>query len=124
MLLEAGRFRVRSDSGKEYEIIEYWEILDPDQNQQPTRAGSVSKELRTRLEELYTLDRPEIVSEQVSVDGTRKWLIRTAPGIEPNTSASRHTIVRALVKSYRGSSGSPKASRLPSCTASRASGRY
>jgi 23S rRNA (adenine2503-C2)-methyltransferase len=36
----------------------------------------VSKELRTRLEELYTLDRPEIVSEQVSVDGTRKWLLR------------------------------------------------
>ena len=50
----------------------------------------VSKELRQRLEAAYTLDRPEIVSEQVSVDGTRKWLLRlprrgrdrTAPEIE------------------------------------------
>lgn len=36
----------------------------------------VSKELRGKLSALYTLDRPEIVSEQISVDGTRKWLLR------------------------------------------------
>jgi 23S rRNA (adenine2503-C2)-methyltransferase len=36
----------------------------------------VSKDLRRHLEELYTLDRPDIVSEQISVDGTRKWLLR------------------------------------------------
>jgi len=36
----------------------------------------VSKDLRGRLDALYTLDRPEIVSEQVSIDGTRKWLLR------------------------------------------------
>ncbi len=36
---------------------------------------SVSKELRARLAQAYTLDRPNIVAEQVSVDGTRKWLI-------------------------------------------------
>jgi 23S rRNA (adenine2503-C2)-methyltransferase len=36
----------------------------------------VSKELRGQLAAAYTLDRPEIVTEQVSVDGTRKWLIR------------------------------------------------
>ena len=36
----------------------------------------VSKELRSALEARYTLDRPEIVAEQVSVDGTRKWLLR------------------------------------------------
>jgi len=36
----------------------------------------VSKELRGRLSDAYTLDRPEIVSEQVSIDGTRKWLMR------------------------------------------------
>jgi 23S rRNA (adenine2503-C2)-methyltransferase len=36
----------------------------------------VSKNLRRALEDLYTLDRPEIVSEQISVDGTRKWLLR------------------------------------------------
>jgi len=37
---------------------------------------SVSKELRAALDEKYTLARPEIVAEQVSVDGTRKWLLR------------------------------------------------
>lgn len=36
----------------------------------------VSKDLRVRLAGLATLDRPEIVSEQVSIDGTRKWLLR------------------------------------------------
>jgi 23S rRNA (adenine2503-C2)-methyltransferase len=37
---------------------------------------SVSKELRAELAAHYTLDRPEVVAEQVSVDGTRKWLLR------------------------------------------------
>jgi 23S rRNA (adenine2503-C2)-methyltransferase len=36
----------------------------------------VSKELRGRLATAYTLDRPEIVTEQISTDGTRKWLLR------------------------------------------------
>jgi 23S rRNA (adenine2503-C2)-methyltransferase len=38
----------------------------------------VSKDLRAQLAAHFTLDRPEIVSEQVSVDGTRKWLLRLA----------------------------------------------
>jgi 23S rRNA (adenine2503-C2)-methyltransferase len=37
---------------------------------------SVSKELRAALADHFTLDRPEVVAEQVSVDGTRKWLLR------------------------------------------------
>lgn len=36
----------------------------------------VSKHLRAALSARYTLARPHIVSEQVSVDGTRKWLSR------------------------------------------------
>ncbi len=36
----------------------------------------VSKDLRAKLEANYSLDRPEIVTEQVSTDGTRKWLLR------------------------------------------------
>lgn len=36
----------------------------------------VSKDLRSRLAERFSLERPEIVSEQVSIDGTRKWLLR------------------------------------------------
>ncbi len=38
--------------------------------------SDVSKELRAKLAETFTLDRPEIVEEQISVDGTRKWLLR------------------------------------------------
>jgi 23S rRNA (adenine2503-C2)-methyltransferase len=38
--------------------------------------SDVSKDLRAKLAATYTLDRPEIVSEQISVDGTRKWLLR------------------------------------------------
>jgi 23S rRNA (adenine2503-C2)-methyltransferase len=38
--------------------------------------SDVSKDLRGQLAERFTLERPEIVSEQVSVDGTRKWLLR------------------------------------------------
>jgi len=37
---------------------------------------SVSKDLRAALEDRFTLARPEVVAEQVSVDGTRKWLLR------------------------------------------------
>jgi 23S rRNA (adenine2503-C2)-methyltransferase len=37
---------------------------------------SLAKELRADLARRFTLARPEIAAEQVSVDGTRKWLIR------------------------------------------------
>jgi 23S rRNA (adenine2503-C2)-methyltransferase len=37
---------------------------------------SLPKDLRTSLEARFTLARPEVVAEQVSVDGTRKWLLR------------------------------------------------
>jgi 23S rRNA (adenine2503-C2)-methyltransferase len=43
---------------------------------------SVSKDLRATLARHYTLARPEVVAEQVSVDGTRKWLLRL-PGEHP-----------------------------------------
>ena len=37
---------------------------------------NVAKPMRAMLAERYTLARPQIVAEQVSSDGTRKWLIR------------------------------------------------
>ncbi len=43
---------------------------------------SVSKDLRAALEKHFTLDRPDIVAEQISVDGTRKWLLQL-PGEHP-----------------------------------------
>jgi 23S rRNA (adenine2503-C2)-methyltransferase len=44
---------------------------------------NVAKELRTRLDQYFTLVRPEVVAEQVSTDGTRKWLLRL-PGEQAN----------------------------------------
>ncbi|MGZ5835153.1 MAG: 23S rRNA (adenine(2503)-C(2))-methyltransferase RlmN [Xanthobacteraceae bacterium] len=43
---------------------------------------NVSKDLRTALAARFTVARPEVVVEQVSVDGTRKWLLRL-PGEHP-----------------------------------------
>jgi 23S rRNA (adenine2503-C2)-methyltransferase len=40
---------------------------------------NVSKHLRAALAERYSLERPRIVTEQLSSDGTRKWLIRMPP---------------------------------------------
>jgi 23S rRNA (adenine2503-C2)-methyltransferase len=40
---------------------------------------NMSKALRGTLSERFTLQRPEIVTEQVSEDGTRKWLLRFPP---------------------------------------------
>ena len=46
---------------------------------------NVDKATRGVLAERFTLARPEVVQRLVSVDGTRKWLIRFAPGIEAET---------------------------------------
>jgi 23S rRNA (adenine2503-C2)-methyltransferase len=42
--------------------------------------SSISKELRADLDRHYTVARPEVVAEQVSNDGTRKWLLRLPSG--------------------------------------------
>ena len=39
----------------------------------------VAKDLRSSLAHHFTIDRPEIVTEQLSTDGTRKWLLRLTP---------------------------------------------
>ncbi|WP_060605506.1 23S rRNA (adenine(2503)-C(2))-methyltransferase RlmN [Aureimonas altamirensis] len=38
--------------------------------------ANISKDLRTALADNFEIARPEIVEEQISVDGTRKWLFR------------------------------------------------
>ena len=40
---------------------------------------NLGKPLRARLAESFTLSRPAVAAEQVSVDGTRKWLLRLDP---------------------------------------------
>src|ERR1700740_2450426 len=41
---------------------------------------SISKEMRSSLEAHFTVARPEVVAEQISSDGTRKWLLRLPSG--------------------------------------------
>jgi 23S rRNA (adenine2503-C2)-methyltransferase len=41
---------------------------------------SISKEMRGSLEAHFTVARPEVVAEQISADGTRKWLLRLPSG--------------------------------------------
>jgi len=49
---------------------------------------TLSKDLRAALAERFTLLRPELAAEQISVDGTRKWLLRL-PG---ETAGAPHEI--------------------------------
>ncbi|MCK5931071.1 MAG: 23S rRNA (adenine(2503)-C(2))-methyltransferase RlmN [Fulvimarina manganoxydans] len=44
-----------------------------------SQMANVSRDLREKLDAAYTIARPEIVTEQVSVDGTRKWVLRFPP---------------------------------------------
>jgi len=46
---------------------------------------NLAKDFRKLLEDNFTLERPEIITAQLSNDGTRKWLLRTGPGIEFET---------------------------------------
>ena len=51
------------------------------------RMSSLSKELRAKLAQHFTLERPQVMAEQISVDGTRKWLLRLpgeVPGERPH----------------------------------------
>jgi 23S rRNA (adenine2503-C2)-methyltransferase len=41
--------------------------------------SDIAKDLRSDLDRHFFLARPEIVTEQISVDGTRKWLLRLSP---------------------------------------------
>ncbi|MBI1250430.1 MAG: 23S rRNA (adenine(2503)-C(2))-methyltransferase RlmN [Alphaproteobacteria bacterium] len=44
--------------------------------------SNIAKDLRARLGQAAALTRPDIVDRQISRDGTRKWLVRFAPGVE------------------------------------------
>jgi 23S rRNA (adenine2503-C2)-methyltransferase len=47
--------------------------------------SNLAKDFRGTLAERFTLARPEIITEQISNDGTRKWLLRAGPGVEFET---------------------------------------
>ncbi len=60
-------------------VSQLWQWIYGHGVQDFERMLNVGKGLRQRLADAYSLDRPAVVAEQVSVDGTRKWLIRLDP---------------------------------------------
>jgi 23S rRNA (adenine2503-C2)-methyltransferase len=51
----------------------------------PAQMTTLPLALRHRLAERYRVERPAVVNQQASVDGTRKWLLRFADGREVET---------------------------------------
>ncbi len=49
------------------------------------RMSNIAKKTRDRLADQFVIERPSIVTEQRSTDGTRKWLLRFADGNEAET---------------------------------------
>ncbi|MEM7729524.1 MAG: 23S rRNA (adenine(2503)-C(2))-methyltransferase RlmN [Pseudomonadota bacterium] len=68
--------KVRMRAGQIFNWVYHWGVTDFG------AMTNIAKGFRAQLEDHFTLARPEIVERQVSKDGTRKYLIRMAPGIE------------------------------------------
>src|SRR5215467_16190910 len=76
-----------SESQRHMRVRQLWHWLYLRGAQSFEEMTSVSKELRATLAQHVTLARPEVVAEQISADGTRKWLLRLPsehPGERPH----------------------------------------
>ncbi len=62
--------------GQIWQWIYYWGVRDFDQ------MTNLAKDYRAKLSENFVIDLPEVVTRQVSGDGTRKYLVRIAGGHE------------------------------------------
>src|SRR5436190_874539 len=63
-------------SQRKMRVQQLWHWIYVRGAQDFSQMTSVSKELHAVLDAHYTLARPEVVAEQISIDGTRKWLLR------------------------------------------------
>jgi 23S rRNA (adenine2503-C2)-methyltransferase len=82
-LLESGAVQKPRDAGMRRDQL--WNWLYVRGARDFAAMTNLSKDARAALAGKFTLARPEIVTEQISADGTRKWLLRTGPGIEFET---------------------------------------
>ncbi len=71
--------KARMRAAQLWRWIHHYGVVDFD------RMSDITKEMRARLAGSFTVARPEVIERQVSRDGTRKWLIRFAPGVEAET---------------------------------------
>ena len=68
--------KVRMRAAQLFNWVYHWGVTEFD------AMTNIAKGFRAQLADYFTLDRPEIIEHQISKDGTRKYLIRMAPGIE------------------------------------------
>jgi 23S rRNA (adenine2503-C2)-methyltransferase len=66
-------------------VAQLWNWLYAQGATDCARMTNIAKEFRAELDSSFTLARPGIVTEQVSSDGTRKWLLRLDDGKEIET---------------------------------------
>ena len=80
-LIEAGtpERQARMRTGQIWQWVYHWGVRDFDV------MTNLSKDYRALLTERFTIAVPEVVSRQVSDDGTRKYLVRIAGGHEVET---------------------------------------
>lgn len=71
--------KVRMRANQIFNWVYHWGATEFDQ------MTNIAKGFRTRMADYFTLERPDVIECQVSEDGTRKYLIRMAPGIEVET---------------------------------------
>ncbi|MDO7660252.1 MAG: 23S rRNA (adenine(2503)-C(2))-methyltransferase RlmN, partial [Paracoccaceae bacterium] len=65
--------------GQLWQWVYHWGLRDFSQ------MTNLSKDYRLFLEEYFTIDLPEVVTRQISSDGTRKYLVRIQGGHEVET---------------------------------------
>ena len=77
-LIEAGtpEKQAKMRVGQIWQWVYHWGVRDF------AEMTNLAKDYRTLLDDKFTIDLPEIVSKQVSEDGTRKYLVRIAGGHE------------------------------------------
>lgn len=65
---------------KPFRVKQLWQWLYYHGETDFEKMSNLSKELRLKLAENFTITRPKIVAEQVSVDKTHKWLLEFSDG--------------------------------------------
>ena len=77
-LLEAGtpEKQIKMRLNQVWQWVYHWGVRDFD------AMTNLSKDFRRMLSERFVIELPEVVSKQVSADGTRKYLVRIAGGHE------------------------------------------
>src|SRR4051794_40153166 len=71
-----------SPSQRKMRVQQLWHWIYVRGAQSFAQMTNVAKELHAVLDAHYTLARPEVVAEQVSADGTRKWLLRLSGEVQ------------------------------------------